>query len=492
MNATHTNTSAGTSRTRVRRGALALSLLMSLIVVVGAPGDSQAATQTCPTFSGAGTVGNLTKAAIVEASGLVASRDHSNRFWLHNDSGDSARIFAMTNTGQDRGTVKLGTRPSADFEDIAIGPGPDASKDYLYIGDIGNNGHGRATVRIYRIAEPTPPGAGKTITIADRNIETFVYAYENPTRPGKTWRRNAESLIVDPRTGDLIIFEKQLSKIDGRVDMSWVYRITQNQLVQGKTILAKPKTAVRARVNQEKGPLTGADISTDGKLIIAKNGADTFAWVRGDGQTVFQALAAHPVSRCLAPRSPGEAIAIRPNGNSFLTVTEKRYAPVWEIGVDYDAATPPTTPPPPPPSSGYTCAGRAATIVGTAGDDLLVGTGGVDVIVGLGGNDVIKGRGGGDFICGGAGRDKIIGNGGSDTLYGNDGGDRIVGGSGADFVLGGAGNDRLFGEAGADYLAGARGNDKLYGGDHNDKLFAGVGTDECFGGAGKDTYQACE
>jgi Ca2+-binding RTX toxin-like protein len=41
-----------------------------------------------------------------------------------------------------------------------------------------------------------------------------------------------------------------------------------------------------------------------------------------------------------------------------------------------------------------TCDGKAATMVGTPGDDLLVGTSGVDVIVGLGGDDTITGRGG--------------------------------------------------------------------------------------------------
>ncbi len=90
-----------------------------------------------------------------------------------------------------------------------------------------------------------------------------------------------------------------------------------------------------------------------------------------------------------APNTPGEAIAILPNGSSYLTVTEKRHAPVYRINVDYDGSQPP--PPPPPPSSGHSCAGRDATIVGTNGDDVLIGTDGVDVIVGLGGDDVIRG-----------------------------------------------------------------------------------------------------
>src|SRR5919204_2644107 len=65
-----------------------------------------------------------------------------------------------------------------------------------------------------------------------------------------------------------------------------------------------------------------------------------------------------------------------------------------------------------------TCHGHAATIVGTAGDDVLVGTPGPDVIVAKGGADVVRGGGGNDIVCGGGGRDRLHGGGGADQLYG--------------------------------------------------------------------------
>jgi len=393
----------------------------------------------------------------------------------------------MTKTGADRGTVKLGTRPASDFEDIAIGPGPDSSKDYLYIADVGNNSHSRSTVRIYRIAEPTPPGAGQTITIPDSQIETFVYAYEKPNDPGSTWKRNAESVIVDPISGDVFIFEKQLSTIDGKSNMAWVYRISKNALVEGQTILAKPKTAVKAKISSDNTPLTGADISVDGKLIVIKNAWETFAWKRSSSQTVVAALAANPVTSCRPPGTWGEAVAILPDGKSMLTVTEKRSAPVMQISIDGGS-----TPPPPPPPTGHTCDGVAATIVGTSGDDLIFATDGDDVIVAFGGNDTIYGKKGNDIICGGPGDDRIYGNVGNDRLIGADGTDVLIGGYGADFLSGAKGHDRLYGQNGRDYLSGADGNDKLVGGAHSDELQAGPGTDICIGGPGDDDYGGCE
>jgi Ca2+-binding RTX toxin-like protein len=95
-----------------------------------------------------------------------------------------------------------------------------------------------------------------------------------------------------------------------------------------------------------------------------------------------------------------------------------------------------------------TCFGKAATIVGTTGDDSLTGTTGPDVIVGLSGNDSISGLEGDDRLCGGKGADTLVGGDGDDHLSGGrdlvedvtDDGDLI---SFGDDLDGGPGNDEL-------------------------------------------------
>lgn len=121
-----------------------------------------------------------------------------------------------------------------------------------------------------------------------------------------------------------------------------------------------------------------------------------------------------------------------------------------------------------------TCQGVAATIVGTAGNDVLVGTPGPDVIVALGGNDRIVSRAGRDLICAGAGNDYI------------------GAGSAADRVFAGSGRDRLLGRGGPDLLKGSGGNDVLKGGPGSDRLRGGRGFDRCVGGAGADSIRGCE
>ncbi|MGQ0621546.1 MAG: choice-of-anchor Q domain-containing protein [Panacagrimonas sp.] len=111
------------------------------------------------------------------------------------------------------------------------------------------------------------------------------------------------------------------------------------------------------------------------------------------------------------------------------------------------------------------CEGRAVTLLGTWGNDILNGTPGADVIDGLGGKDTIDGRNGNDWICGGPGDDTVMGGNGNDRILGNQGNDKLIGGSG---------------------------NDELLGGDGKDSLSGGAGQDQCDGGANADTASSCE
>lgn len=96
------------------------------------------------------------------------------------------------------------------------------------------------------------------------------------------------------------------------------------------------------------------------------------------------------------------------------------------------------------------CAGRVATIQGTAGRDVLTGTPKRDVIAGLGGRDLLRGLRGNDLVCGGKGADRLIGGPGNDRLIGGTGRDRLIGGPGRDRLIGGPAKDVCKGGPGKD------------------------------------------
>jgi hypothetical protein len=180
----------------------------------GATGDAGSlpvdggALPACPSFSpGARRITKLLFAR--ELSGIAESRRNPGIFFVHNDSGGQAEVFAMASNGQRAATLTF-TLPSGaralDWEDVAVGPGPQPSVSAIYVGDIGSNAVSRSTVVVYRVPEPSVSAPATLLTppasISLPQVEAFTFSY-----PGSM--RNAETLLVDPTSGDLYIVEKR-------------------------------------------------------------------------------------------------------------------------------------------------------------------------------------------------------------------------------------------------------------------------------------------
>ena len=124
----------------------------ALVLIFGAAPPRLSA--GCPSFATGVVTGQVASRAIIEASGMVASRKNPGVLWVHNDSGDSARVFALSYHGDLLASYNLTGASAVDWEDMALGPGPDPGKEYLYLADIGDNRRKRSFVTIYRIPEP--------------------------------------------------------------------------------------------------------------------------------------------------------------------------------------------------------------------------------------------------------------------------------------------------------------------------------------------------
>ncbi|MFD4787621.1 WD40 repeat domain-containing protein [Streptomyces sp. NPDC058459] len=130
---------------------------------------------------------------ITESSGLAASHQHPGVYWTHNDSDDGPYLYAVdSRTGKTVATLTLrGIGSPRDVEAISIGPG-----NQLYVGDIGDNFHGRwPYVWIYRLPEPK--------TLKDQTVTATQYVVKYSDGP-----RDAESLVVHPKTGRVYIVDK--------------------------------------------------------------------------------------------------------------------------------------------------------------------------------------------------------------------------------------------------------------------------------------------
>jgi hypothetical protein len=273
-----------------------------------------------PVFLPGASVGNLSSSAIVEASGLAASRLNADVLYVHNDSGDVARFFAINTQAQLVGTFRLTGVSAVDWEDIAVGPGPAAGQSYVYVGDIGDNNAVRTGgVYIYRVPEPTVSSSQSP------PVDVYLAGAERITLLYPGGPRDAETLMIDPLSGDLFVVSK-------RESYSRLYRAAASALVGGATVTLEYKATL------PWGWATGGDISPDGDEIVIRGYLNATLWCRPPGTAVWDAFATSGTAVPLASEPQGEAIAFDAAGWGYYTVSEGTYPPLYY----YDRVPPPT------------------------------------------------------------------------------------------------------------------------------------------------------
>ncbi|MGI8788165.1 MAG: hypothetical protein ACR2HG_10430 [Pyrinomonadaceae bacterium] len=270
-------------------------------------------------------VGVIKTGEITESSGLAASKCQTGIFWTHNDSGDGAFIFALDRKGEKLGTWKVSGVKNFDWEDIAAFKNSNG-ECFLYIGDIGNNVSGRKDFYIYRVKEPLVSDADKTSSkknpLPTEPADAIKFDYPDA-------RYDAETLLVQPQTGDIYILTKRLESASG------VYKLKANYSLEKTNRLEKiADLTVPAIPN---GFLTGGDISTDGKRVILCDYFAAYEIVLPNAATNFDAIwKAKPETVQLGERAQGEAVCYSPDGEAIYATSEKGNSPMIEVRRKHD------------------------------------------------------------------------------------------------------------------------------------------------------------
>jgi hypothetical protein len=266
--------------------------------------------RTCPLFGAAVQTGTLQDPAITEASGIAASRTNPGMYWVHNDSGDSARVFATDLSGAAIGRFQIDGATARDWEDIAVGPGPAAGTSYLYLGEIGGN-KGRSNLSIYRSAEPEVllGASGVRGSVPAERIDVMY-------PDGLAW--DAEALLVDPVTADIYVVTK------GGPASSIVYQLGAAEAVSGSPQTLREVASLELPAGLD-GSVTGGDISPDGSLIMLRTYSRVYLWPRLTGESISDAVSAPPCSVQIQPESQGEAAAFQQNGRDLVLTTEGKF-----------------------------------------------------------------------------------------------------------------------------------------------------------------------
>ncbi|CAE7717929.1 unnamed protein product [Symbiodinium sp. CCMP2592] len=279
----------------------------------------------CPATQAGESFGNVQTSQVDECSGLAASRVNRGVYWVNNDSGDGPKLYGLTREGKHVARLRIENSRANDWEDVAIGPGPEAGKSYIYVGDVGDNRRQRGTVQIYRVEEPNiPNGRGRNDDIVVR-AERFDVTYPDGMK------YDCEAVFIDQGLGA----EKHgtvgrlylITKGDGRNnDPQWrggdVFYV---DLPARGSRLNFVKTSVRINVDFA----TGADITSQGNVIAIRSYGNVLMWPRPCQWTIEDSMSRDPCYVDKKNERQGEAIAFGKDGDHYITISEGKYQPVW-------------------------------------------------------------------------------------------------------------------------------------------------------------------
>ncbi|MDF2431192.1 MAG: hypothetical protein JWP44_823 [Mucilaginibacter sp.] len=261
-------------------------------------------------------VGRLQIKAMNEISGIAASGLNNEMYYVHNDSGDTSRFFGILPSGEVKSTIyfkgdskePLGVH---DCEDIAVGPGPDKGKSYVYIGDIGDNYSLRPYLTIYRMEEQKL-WAKDSLAHADA-VPLHVKYPDGP--------KDAETLMVDP-------VEKLIYIVSKRQDSVTVYTTPLIYKPNDTVTLTKRCKLFFKGLKLFKW-ITAGDISKDGQQVLIKSYTKVYYWKRENNEPIWKTVQREPQILPYTQERQGEAIGFTPDGKGYYTCSEGVYTPIY-------------------------------------------------------------------------------------------------------------------------------------------------------------------
>ena len=266
------------------------------------------------TYESAKQIGTITAQGLPEVSGITAGRVNAGVWWVHNDSGDKANIYAINSSGKLLATFAVPGAKNYDWEDMASGPGRDG-RPALYLADIGDNNSRRDEVVVYRVPEPVLKKGVKSAST--ETAEAFPFKYPD----GK---HDAEAIFVDPKSGRIYIVTK--TKSAG----CKVYRFP-HPLTEGRQVTLEVVTGSAVNEIAKLRLVTGAAAAPDGSRVIIRTYFNAIELRRAKGgafETIFNAA---PVFVSIPLERQGEAIAYTPDSKSVVTTGEKVPAPIFQL-----------------------------------------------------------------------------------------------------------------------------------------------------------------
>lgn len=247
-----------------------------------------------------------------EVSGIAQVRGRRDLFWVHNDSGDTARMFVINDKGKLVLTVNLEGANAFDWEDC------DAQGGYVYAGDIGDNLSFRRDIQIYRFRVPKFDPKKK-----DQNITLSKGQWEQTTLRYPDGAHNCESLVATP-DGRLLL----VSKEESGTSRFYVWNTPWKN--GASATLSKIGQWTWQGKDQFSKLATGADISSDGRKLVVTTYTALYEFPLMTPFD-FSSIRWVPTIQALPAQKQCEAVCYSLDGRTIYSTGEGKKTPVWVL-----------------------------------------------------------------------------------------------------------------------------------------------------------------
>ncbi|GAB1820940.1 hypothetical protein [Herbidospora sp. RD11066] len=247
-------------------------------------------------------------ARITESSGLAVSPTHPGIIYTHNDSAAAPVFYAVdSSTGRTKAAYTIRNAEARDWEGMAAYRDR-SGRGVLFFGDIGDNLDGAwQDISVYKVTEPNRLRGGAIDAVRYR----FRYA---------DGARNAEGLMVDPRTGRLYIVTKEFDGL--------IYAAPKQ--------LRTDRVNVLKRVGSAPTMATDAAFAPDGSSFVVRTYFSATLYRKIDDEISGVGM---PMLR------QSESITYSADGKSLLTGSEGEHSPVVRVPLPESAKPSPSPTP---------------------------------------------------------------------------------------------------------------------------------------------------
>ncbi|MER6827687.1 hypothetical protein ABT352_17025 [Streptosporangium sp. NPDC000563] len=231
---------------------------------------------------------------ITESSGLAVSPTGKDIYYTHNDSSAGPVFYAVGPDGRTRATFTLRGAESRDWEGMAASTDPRTGQGVLWFADIGDNLEGAwPDISVYKVAEPA--------VMRDAVVPAVRYRFRY-----EDGGRNAEGIMVHPRTGRLYIVTKQFA----------------GAVYQAPKRLRTDRVNILRKVGPAPIMATDAAYAPDGSSFVIRTYFSA---------TVYRAPG-EQIARVTMPElRQAESITYTRDGRYLLTGSEGSRSPVYRV-----------------------------------------------------------------------------------------------------------------------------------------------------------------